>query len=166
MLMHIKDKFKNDPKTYNHFEMNLKNMYRDKVRRERKLKIKKPGEEEGDEDPVNKEAPDLFKQMTSVKSKASFSVNCSIKSPRNAPLTQTFNNNPLEKYGVISMVDYINQFTKQHNISLKIEKNRFPIEMFMDVPKNTVFYTYKKRRLFNEVVETVDNLKRRLDTEE
>ncbi len=30
MLMYIKDKFKNDPKTYNHFEMNLKNMYRDK----------------------------------------------------------------------------------------------------------------------------------------
>jgi len=53
-----------------------------------------------------------------------------------------------------------------HNINLKIEKNRFPIEMFMDVPKNTVFYTYKKRRLFNEVVETVDSLKRRLDTEE
>jgi hypothetical protein len=53
-----------------------------------------------------------------------------------------------------------------HNIIPKIEKNRFPIGMFMDVPKNTVFYTYKKRKLFNEVVETVDNLKRRLDHEE
>jgi hypothetical protein len=49
---------------------------------------------------------------------------------------------------------------------MNIEKSRFPIEMFMDVPKNTVFYTYKKRKLFNEVVDTVDNLKRRLDTEE
>jgi hypothetical protein len=36
----------------------------------------------------------------------------------------------------------------------------------MDVPKNTVFYTYKKRKLFNEVVETVDSLKRRLELEE
>jgi hypothetical protein len=49
---------------------------------------------------------------------------------------------------------------------MNIEKSRFPIEMFMDVPKNTVFYTYKKRKLFNEVVDTVDNLKRRLETEE
>jgi hypothetical protein len=49
---------------------------------------------------------------------------------------------------------------------VKLDKNRFPIEMFMDVPKNTVFYTYKKRRLFNEVVETVDSLKRRLELEE
>ena len=38
--------------------------------------------------------------------------------------------------------------------------------MFMDVPKNTVFYTYKKRKLFNEVVDTVENLKKRLDFEE
>ena len=30
MLMYIKDKFKNDPKTYNHFEMNLKILYKDK----------------------------------------------------------------------------------------------------------------------------------------
>ena len=49
---------------------------------------------------------------------------------------------------------------------MKLEKNRFPIAMFMDVPKNTVFYTYKKRKLFNEVVETVDSLKKRLDMEE
>ena len=49
---------------------------------------------------------------------------------------------------------------------MKLDKNRFPIEMFMDVPKNTVFYTYKKRKLFNEVVETVENLKKRLEQEE
>jgi hypothetical protein len=48
MLMHIRDKFKNDPKTYNHFEMNLKIMYREKVRRERKLKVKKPGDDSED----------------------------------------------------------------------------------------------------------------------
>ena len=72
MLMHIKEKFKNDPKTYNHFEMNLKNMYRDKIRRERKLKIKKPGEEQSDDEIENKEAPDFFKKMSTVKSKASF----------------------------------------------------------------------------------------------
>jgi hypothetical protein len=72
MLMHIKEKFKNDPKTYNHFEMNLKNMYRDKIRREKKLKIKNPSEEDCDDDIENKEAPDLFKQMSTVKSKGSF----------------------------------------------------------------------------------------------
>jgi hypothetical protein len=73
MLMHIREKFKNDPKTYNHFEMNLKIMYRDKVRRERKLKIKKPGEDEEGEDDAPKEAPDLFRKMTTVKSKQSLS---------------------------------------------------------------------------------------------
>ena len=106
--MHIKDKFKNDPKTYNHFEMNLKIMYREKVRRERKLKIKKPGEDEegNDEDP--KEAPDLFKKMTTVMSKQSLSNHGALMGKANATQPQGFNNNPLEKYGVITMVDYIN----------------------------------------------------------
>jgi hypothetical protein len=108
MLMFIKEKFKNDPKTYNHFEMNLKNMYRDKLRRERKLKVKKPGDQEEDETGTKQEAPDLFKNMTSVKSKASFkSSNKSIHSNNRHQTAQAFNNNPLEKYGVISMVDYI-----------------------------------------------------------
>ena len=71
MLMHIKEKFKNDPRTYNHFEMNLKIMYRDKVRRERKLKIKVPGQEEDEGEDDHKEAPDLFKKMSTDKSKQS-----------------------------------------------------------------------------------------------
>ena len=49
MLMYIKDKFKNDPKTYNHFEMNLKNMYREKLRRERKMRVRLPGDEDDNE---------------------------------------------------------------------------------------------------------------------
>lgn len=51
MLMHIKDRFRGDPRAYNHFEMNLKIMYREKLRRERKMKGKVPGEDgEGDAD--------------------------------------------------------------------------------------------------------------------
>lgn len=42
--MHIKEKFKNDPKTYNHFEMNLKIIYKDKIRREQKLKLLDAGD--------------------------------------------------------------------------------------------------------------------------
>ena len=110
MLMHIKERFKNDPKIYNHFEMNLKILYRDKVRRERKLKLDKPAEQNDDEqDGAKDEAPDLFKKMTSVKSKTSLrepSVNTSPMG--NTGTAHIFNNNPLEKYGVISMVDYIN----------------------------------------------------------
>lgn len=111
MLMHIKERFKNDPKTYNHFEMKLKILYRDNVRRERKLKLDKPAELNDDEvDGSKEEAPDLFKKMNSVKSKTSLretSVNTSPQA-NNTGAAHIFNNNPLEKYGVISMVDYIN----------------------------------------------------------
>jgi hypothetical protein len=41
MLIAIKDRFKDDPKTYNHFEMNLKILYREKMKREWKMKIAK-----------------------------------------------------------------------------------------------------------------------------
>lgn len=44
--------------------------------------------------------------MKKVQSKASFKE--SNKSFQNQSSTKAFNNNPLEKYGVISMVDYIN----------------------------------------------------------
>lgn len=72
MLMHIKERFKNDPKTYNHFEMNLKILYRDKIRRERKLKLDKPAEQMDEEgDGSKEEAPDLFKKMSSGISKTS-----------------------------------------------------------------------------------------------
>ena len=110
MLMHIKERFKNDPKTYNHFEMNLKILYRDKLRRERKLNLDKPAEQNDDEGDTSKEeAPDLFKKMNSVKSKTSLRETSVNTSPQaNTGTAHIFNNNPLEKYGVISMVDYIN----------------------------------------------------------
>ena len=84
MLMHIKEKFKNDPRTYNHFEMNLKIMYRDKVRRERKLKIKKPGEGEDKDEEDPKEAPDLFQKMTTDRSKQSLISKGALVSKANA----------------------------------------------------------------------------------
>ena len=108
MLMHIKDRFRNDPKTYNHFEMNLKILYRDNVRRQRKLNLDKPADQNDEEgDGSKQEAPDLFKKMTSGVSKTSLRETSVNTSPQaNTEKAQIFN--PLSKYGVISMVDYIN----------------------------------------------------------
>ena len=108
MLMHIKDRFRNDPKTYNHFEMNLKILYRDNVRRQRKLNLDKPADQNDEEgDGSKQEAPDLFKKMTSGVSKTSLRETSLNTSPQaNTEKAQIFN--PLSKYGVISMVDYIN----------------------------------------------------------
>ena len=39
--------FKNDPQNHNHFEMNLKLLYKQKLERERKLRISGSSDEEG-----------------------------------------------------------------------------------------------------------------------
>jgi hypothetical protein len=97
MLMHIKERFRNDPKTYNHFEMNLKILYRDNVRRERKLNLDKPADQNDEEgDGSKQEAPDLFKKMTSGVSKTSLRETSLNTSPQaNTGTAPIFNNNPL-----------------------------------------------------------------------
>ena len=88
--------------------MNLKILYRDNVRRQRKLNLDKPADQNDEEgDGSKQEAPDLFKKMTSGVSKTSLRETSVNTSPQaNTEKAQIFN--PLSKYGVISMVDYIN----------------------------------------------------------
>lgn len=54
------------------------------------------------------------------------------------------------------MKQYIKAFCKKFDINLKFDK--FPIEMFMDQPMNAAFINYKKRKLFTEVVATVESI--------
>jgi hypothetical protein len=61
------------------------------------------------------------------------------------------------------MKEYIKAFCKQHDINLKFDK--FPISLFMDQPMNAAFINYKKRKLFHEVVNTVENLIRQIQEE-
>lgn len=62
------------------------------------------------------------------------------------------------------MNEYITNFSKQNNIDLKYEK--FPIQLFLDQPMNTSFIDYKKRKLFREVIQTVETMVKQKEDEE
>ena len=68
-----------------------------------------------------------------------------------------------EKLELLSMKDYIAGFCKKFNINLRLQP--FPIQLFMDQPMNAAFINYKKRKLFDEVVETVQLLARQIHSE-
>ena len=68
-----------------------------------------------------------------------------------------------QKLELLSMKDYIAAFCKKFNINLRLQA--FPIQLFMDQPMNAAFINYKKRKLFDEVVETVQLLARQLHKE-
>ena len=82
----------------------------------------------------------------------------SLQFKQNTTLNQSSSNKPPKKKKFISMRDYITEYTKTNKIDLKFDN--FPIHFFVDQPLNAAFINYKKRRLFKEVIQTVQTMKK------
>jgi hypothetical protein len=119
--------------------MNLKIIYKHQYERDAKLKKGEEDSESSDDDD-----PQTRRRLSNL------SLAATLKRSKS-------------KHEIQSMKDYIKNFCKQHEIHLKFDK--FPISMFMDQPMNAAFINYKKRKLFHEVVSTVENIVKEIQEE-
>lgn len=153
-LMYIKDSFRNEPKNFNPNEMNLKILFKEKYEKDNKLRIA----EEEEEDDTTDDQYDPFPKLNDSKLHANENVN-----KHESTLNISGADSPIKQRDIQSMKEYIMNFCKRYNINLKFDK--FPIQLFLDQPMNAAFINYKKRKLFFEVVNTVESMIKQMQDE-